>query len=187
MNALDIDTLDYPYYCIECGASSNSIICDICKERIGAEVIKPNKTKGLAIKTGERTLHSSNIKRFILGGNAIFTLHNSVRGTHLTFKVQVCRNTPELFFVSVLTGPDNWSNYSYLGVIREGIYWHGAKSKITETALSAVSFKWFWSNIDRLPQALQVLHEGKCGRCGRKLTVPESISTGFGPECKGKI
>jgi hypothetical protein len=28
-----------------------------------------------------------------------------------------------------------------------------------------------------------VWHEGRCGRCGRKLTVPESIESGFGPEC----
>ena len=26
-------------------------------------------------------------------------------------------------------------------------------------------------------------HEGRCGRCGRKLTVPESIEAGYGPEC----
>jgi hypothetical protein len=32
-----------------------------------------------------------------------------------------------------------------------------------------------------------VHHEGKCGRCGRKLTVPESVKSGFGPECAGKI
>jgi hypothetical protein len=28
-----------------------------------------------------------------------------------------------------------------------------------------------------------VHHEGRCGRCGRTLTVPESIESGFGPEC----
>jgi len=28
-----------------------------------------------------------------------------------------------------------------------------------------------------------VFHEGACGRCGRTLTVPESIASGFGPEC----
>jgi hypothetical protein len=26
-------------------------------------------------------------------------------------------------------------------------------------------------------------HEGKCGRCGRLLTVPSSIESGIGPEC----
>jgi hypothetical protein len=30
-------------------------------------------------------------------------------------------------------------------------------------------------------------HEGKCCRCGRKLTVPASIASGIGPECATKI
>jgi hypothetical protein len=30
---------------------------------------------------------------------------------------------------------------------------------------------------------LEIWHEGRCGRCGRKLTVPESIHNGYGPEC----
>lgn len=30
---------------------------------------------------------------------------------------------------------------------------------------------------------VEIWHEGKCGRCGRQLTVPESIESGFGPEC----
>lgn len=30
---------------------------------------------------------------------------------------------------------------------------------------------------------VEVWHEGSCGRCGRKLTVPSSIETGLGPEC----
>ena len=34
-----------------------------------------------------------------------------------------------------------------------------------------------------LPEALRVLHHGRCGRCGRKLTTPESIRLGLGPVC----
>ena len=30
-------------------------------------------------------------------------------------------------------------------------------------------------------------HEGRCGRCGRALTVPESIDTGFGPHCAAEM
>lgn len=46
---------------------------------------------------------------------------------------------------------------------------------------------------DALADALDVLgkvevwHEGSCGRCGRKLTVPESIANGLGPECAEKV
>jgi hypothetical protein len=34
-----------------------------------------------------------------------------------------------------------------------------------------------------LPSGWEFRHEGRCGRCGRTLTVPESIDSGFGPEC----
>jgi len=27
----------------------------------------------------------------------------------------------------------------------------------------------------------------RCGRCGRVLTVPESVESGFGPECIGRL
>ena len=32
-------------------------------------------------------------------------------------------------------------------------------------------------------RTVRALHSGCCGRCGRKLTVPESIDTGLGPVC----
>jgi hypothetical protein len=34
-----------------------------------------------------------------------------------------------------------------------------------------------------LGRLLEVWHEGRCGRCGRALTVPESVERGIGPEC----
>ena len=38
-----------------------------------------------------------------------------------------------------------------------------------------------------LPKTVEVWHEGICGRCGRKLTVPESVERGLGPECAGLV
>jgi DNA-directed RNA polymerase subunit RPC12/RpoP len=37
-----------------------------------------------------------------------------------------------------------------------------------------------------LPEQIKVYHEAKCARCGHRLTVPESIETGFGPNCLEK-
>lgn len=34
-----------------------------------------------------------------------------------------------------------------------------------------------------LPETVEVWHEGRCARCARRLTVPESIILGLGPEC----
>ena len=30
---------------------------------------------------------------------------------------------------------------------------------------------------------VKVFHSGKCGKCGKKLTTPESIKSGLGPYC----
>jgi hypothetical protein len=38
-----------------------------------------------------------------------------------------------------------------------------------------------------VPEGYAVHHEGRCGRCGRPLTVPSSIETGLGPDCAAKI
>jgi hypothetical protein len=96
-----------------------------------------------------------------------------------------------MHFVSVLTGPDNTQDYRYLGFMRRGVYFHGgAKAKISRDAPSAKAFDWFWRIVaqGRDPSfACDVDHLGACGRCGRPLTVPESIRSGFGPECIGKV
>lgn len=48
-------------------------------------------------------------------------------------------------------------------------------------------FYWLWTGHmaqdKELPEQIEVWHEGRCGRCGRRLTVPESIANGLGPEC----
>lgn len=42
---------------------------------------------------------------------------------------------------------------------------------------------WFGKTAGQDLPECEVWHEGRCGRCGRKLTVPESIETGIGPDC----
>ena len=56
------------------------------------------------------------------------------------------------------------------------------------SGVSVQAFIWFLNRIeaDKPTDGFEFWHEGKCGRCGRKLTVPESIEAGIGPECAGK-
>ena len=133
--------------------------------------------------------------QFLLGGNATFTLENTKTGNRFTFLVIKIRDDAP-YFVKVLTGPNNdsYHNYHYIGVIKTATYtgqakpyftW-GQKSKVSDKAQSVKVFYWLMDclNNQNLPDFVRFYHEGKCGRCGRKLTVPESIMTGFGPECK---
>jgi hypothetical protein len=125
---------------------------------------------------------------FALAGNATFTLEGRTR--RFTYRVRLEPDKRQLFFVSVLTGADNENAYAYLGTVANTpshLFSHGRKSRITRDAPSARAFRWFWyaltsGNAEHLDQ-MHFWHEGRCGRCGRKLTVPESLERGIGPEC----
>jgi len=135
-----------------------------------------------------RLKSAKDIQAYILAGNATFTLQG--KRDRFTYKIRAAKEGT-LHFVSVLTGSDNESSYSYLGIVgREKDFRRTAKSPIRGDAPSANAFAWFWKVVvqaGKMPAELEVWHEGKCGRCGRKLTVPESIARGIGPECAGKI
>jgi len=129
---------------------------------------------------------------FVLGGNATFTMV----GTNARFTYKVTRKDPEpgdrkqtpVYFVGLLSGSDNESDYRYLGVLDPvtGYTRLTRNSKFTLDAPSVKAIQWalpkVWANVV-MPPSFALYHEGKCGKCGRKLTVPESIVTGFGPEC----
>ena len=132
------------------------------------------------------------IQKFTLAGNATVTLVSEKTGNRFTFKVRQSKpnaDGSQVHFVGVLTGSDNTSNYSYLGILSQNQFRRTAKSAIGADAPSAKAAEWAFNRILQgvLPQGLQVWHEGKCGRCGRKLTVPSSIESGIGPECAGKL
>jgi len=124
------------------------------------------------------------LKQFALMGNATFTVRSCKTGTRFTFRVRQPKDDAP-HFVSVLNGPDNESNYAFLGTIFNGEkFVHGRKSRITPEAPSAVAFNWVWAHIGNgLEGKVEIFHEGKCCRCGRKLTTPESVEAGIGPEC----
>lgn len=149
------------------------------------------------------------IRNYVLGGNATFTIVSKSTGRRFTYRVKSApkdRNqnwstnnqNRDLFFVSVLIGGDNESSYSYMGELRRNpnsvsghryFYSHGRKAKIAPDAKSVQGFIWFILQMESdkpFEHQMEFWHEGKCGRCGRKLTVPESIEAGIGPECAGK-
>lgn len=141
-------------------------------------------------------LPSNDYQRFILAGNATFTAKSQRTGQRFTYKVKQADKREEsetpLYFVSVLNGPDNWTNYQFFGTIKESTIgktfsFSSRSAKVGEDTPSVKGFKWLWKNVEQLPDFMEIWHEGKCGRCGRKLTVPESIASGFGPECIGKV
>ena len=139
---------------------------------------------------------------FVTAGKAIFTVEVPATFTethpeckpHYTFKVRVKPATlqyPATYFVSMLNGPDNYANYGYVGILEP------ATGELRLTAKSPYAAETYQVRI--LRRVLQRVwageqnhiteagwnlhHEGKCGKCGRRLTTPESCTRGIGPEC----
>lgn len=142
----------------------------------------------------EHKLNSEDALRFILAGHSFFTIRKIETGGRFTYRVTVPedqKDHPTLFFVSVLTGTDNNSDYSYVGFIRAQndatyTFYYGNKSKLSKEAPSVRVFDVVFNQLlmKNVPLTkLELWHEGRCGRCGRRLTVPESIENGIGSEC----
>lgn len=123
---------------------------------------------------------------FLLAGNAHFTIVSQVSGTRFTYRATRSKKVSTIYFVSLLNGPQNDTNYTPMGMIGPGknTLTRTLRSGVTEAALSWKAFNWAFSHLKQgtMP-GFEFWHEGRCGRCGRRLTVPQSIAAGIGPEC----
>lgn len=147
----------------------------------------------------------------IIAGRSILTVRSNRSQDRLTFRFR--RPDPEPgkkrpIWVSILGGPEGGFTrsqdehgpvvelapraWSFLGTIwpEDGRAWtfrHSHKSKIATDAPVVKAATWIGRmipfSVDHLMEEAEWWHEGRCGRCGRRLTVPESIESGFGPEC----
>lgn len=170
----------------------------------------PDLTDGLPMQTATlrgQLKDAAALRRYLEAGRAVFTIRSLTSGTRFTFKAtrpdakeHEQRQAPGALprarpiWLKVLNGPDNVSNYAFVGTLwpEEGgayRYAHSPKSPLALTAPSVVAVRWLAHALNTNPALIfaqaEVWHEGRCGRCGRRLTVPESIDTGFGPECAG--
>lgn len=143
-------------------------------------------------------------KTFLTAGRAVFTLEvpanfADAHGTaaHYTFKVKFKKGTNgyrDTFFVSLLTGPNNTEDFTYIGILTEsGDFRTTAKSAVKADSMVAQLFgrvarRVFDGTAEVIEAAgFKLHHEGSCGRCGRVLTVPGSVESGLGPECVKKM
>ena len=124
---------------------------------------------------------------FILSGKATFTVVSKRTEKRFTFKVVRPRRVAKAEdngqrYVYLMTGQDNETSYTYIGSVNRGFF----KMKESEYGQGTAAFGWILkalkTNKPVMDQA-EIWHEGRCGACGKKLTVPESIASGYGPEC----
>jgi hypothetical protein len=131
---------------------------------------------------------------YIYGGKGKFTIVSKKTDTRFTYRVSRGKKRENsllepLMFVSVLNGPDNQSNYKYIGYIDQEHIGLQAGRKGQPTLDSYIALNWVINQVavQEMPPQLEVWHSGKCGACGRELTVPESIATGLGPVCAKRV
>ncbi len=127
--------------------------------------------------------------KFFTGGRATFTVTNN-KGEHYTFRISHSKPTQPLF-VSLLTGPCNESNYTYMGIFspEQNEVKLTKASKFNNDSTPVKVVRWAIKQVGvgvPLPTGYSIQHAGKCCCCGRQLTDPISIAAGIGPECAGR-
>lgn len=137
---------------------------------------------------------------FILAGNSMFSLKSAKTQKHFTYKVTRAKakqkgdEAPLLWFVGLLTGADNNADYSYIGIISargndDVPVFRTTEKTQNPNGASVKGFKWFSKQVFGTGAGLSQVecwHAGRCGRCNRTLTDPQSIQSGIGPVCRSK-
>ena len=108
---------------------------------------------------------------------------------HRTFQVKTQKTdakfAPGQRILSVLSGPSNTSDYIGLGFVSTNARgehilrpWKKHRDSSPETQAAAATL---------LADPRSALTAGKCARCQRPLTTPESLTRGLGEYCAGKM
>lgn len=129
----------------------------------------------------------TDIKNYITARQPVFTLVG--QSDRYTYRMKQCEDRGNFWFMYSLCGPDNTQNYRYIGCMYINVEnKFRFKNFPKNDGPAARAARWFVNriNIDRPMKTCQFLHSGKCSRCGRLLTTPESIQKGLGPVCASK-
>lgn len=134
------------------------------------------------------------VKKYMYSGKAILTIKSTVSGRHFTYLIEKAKNSgayADVYFIKVLTGEDNTNLdlYKYFGFLKYDFFnFATEKSKIGADAKSVLAFQYAWKIVtgEIKDDRVEFYHMGKCGRCGKPLTTPESVKMGLGEICANK-
>jgi hypothetical protein len=125
--------------------------------------------------------------RFITGGSAIFTIKNEKSGNRFTYKFKQNQGDPSVFWVYMLclSNNDDQKSYKFLGGFSQQKGFLNSQSAQIKGTMGVMAIEWWCKSllIKNIPKTVKMYHLSKCGRCGKSLTNPDSIISGFGPEC----
>jgi len=127
-----------------------------------------------------------NLKNNILAGKCIITIQSTETLKHYTFKIKKSKQPDKnIHFIYVFADGDK---YIYFATIfNEKDLATTKNSKMKKDSTCFLAFRYLWLNIlagnVKNLNKLNIFHSGKCNRCGKTLTEPESIKRGLGPYC----
>lgn len=122
--------------------------------------------------------------------NGFISMVSKRTGEHRTFRVWTQSADSEFMpgrrLVGMLTGPDNLSDYLAFGVLSES----GDRVFLWKKYQGSEFFGWVAAALldpERFADRVEWSFDGRCRRCNRVLTCPESVASGIGPTCAGRV
>lgn len=134
-------------------------------------------------------------KDFFFAGKAEFTAHNERSGNRVTYYINKSSNRgykEDVHFVSCRVLGDEYNGKVFIGTIyKKSLFIHHKRSTLRSNDVAVKAVQWFIDNFHTLENGnmsfFKLYHVGNCCKCGRKLTHPDSIVEGIGPECGKNI
>lgn len=146
-------------------------------------------------KSPDGRIEQSKALQFILAGKSEFILHSTK--TNEDFKFQIVKKDSTnskykyVYFLNVISGHEKiYAGHLFFNEdTRMFEFNQGKKGKVAANELNIRSLLFVLNKLIRCEHVgnLEVFHVGKCGKCGKKLTTPESILTGLGPTCSENL
>lgn len=119
--------------------------------------------------------------------NGAVTMHNPSTGQHRTIIISTqaedANFAPGERIISLKTGPE-WFETKGFGFVKPNgiIVWKKNRGTVMETYADMIQNPAKWE-----AKGVEFLAEGRCIRCNRPLTHPDSIKNGIGPVCAEKM
>ena len=126
---------------------------------------------------------ASQALKLMMAGNARVTIVSPKTGDRYTYRVRQSKDG-QVHFVQLMMGSNNETDFQYIGLIgRDGQPRLTKASHVNADSKCWRAFTFTYAHLRAGSLPVEFWHEGRCCRCGRTLTVPESIESGIGPEC----
>jgi hypothetical protein len=140
-----------------------------------------------------KSITPAQFRNFIFAGRSVFTLENNETKNYITFRIKQIKRLgkiiPNQFGIECKVLGDNTAGYNFLGFLDLNKKTFKRWSRLPNDYVGYKTLFWLLQNLESIEDLkcypkLAIYHEGCCCKCGRPLTVPESIDSGIGPECK---